>query len=125
VNYTAVNSSGTDKVASLMRNTAILFASLLAVSVLSGCGKRAVTCKQSNKDYVGAQEVPPLKAPPGLEAPNTRNALKVPPLNTPERMRGRDEPCLDEPPPYSTAKPTPTPAPAPPPPSQPREVPTQ
>ena len=87
-----------------MRSTSLIAASLLAVSVLSGCGKHAVTCKQSNKDYVGAQEVPPLKAPPGLEAPNTRNALKVPPLNTPERVRGRDEPCLDVPPPYSTPK---------------------
>lgn len=106
-----------------MRNVAILLASLLSVSVLSGCGKRAVTCKQDNKDYVGAQEVPPLKAPPGLEAPNTRNALKVPPLNTPERVRGRDEPCLDVPPPYDATKPAS--APSAPPPAQPREVPTQ
>jgi uncharacterized lipoprotein len=113
VNYTAVNSTGQTKVASLMRNVAMFVASLLAVSLLSGCGKHAVTCKQSNKDYVGAQEVPPLKAPPGLEAPNTRNALKVPPLNTPERMRGRDEPCLDAPPPYTTTpKATPAPPPA-------------
>jgi uncharacterized lipoprotein len=109
VNYTSVNSSGQTKVASLMPKVAMFVASLLAVSLLSGCGKRAVTCKQSNKDYVGAQEEPPLKAPPGLEAPNTRNALKVPPLNTPERMRGRDEPCLDAPPPYTTPKATPTP----------------
>jgi uncharacterized lipoprotein len=108
-----------------MRNVAILIASLLAVSVLSGCGKRVVTCKQDNKDYAGAQEVPPLKAPPGLEAPNTRNALKVPPLNTPERMRGRDEPCLDAPPPYSTTKSTAEPAAPAPPPAQPREMPTQ
>ena len=108
-----------------MRNVAMLIASLLAVSVLSGCGKRVVTCKQDNRDYAGAQEVPPLKAPPGLEAPNTRNALKVPPLNTPERMRGRDEPCLDAPPPYSTTKPTAEPAAPAPPPAQPREMPTQ
>jgi len=42
--------------------------------------------------------------PPGLDAPNTRNALKVPPLNTPERVRGKDEPCLDIPPPFSSQK---------------------
>jgi uncharacterized lipoprotein len=87
-----------------MRNAVIFMVSLLALSALSGCGKRLVSCKQDNKDYVGAAELPPLKAPEGLEAPNTRNALKVPPLNTPERMRGRDEPCLDVPPPYSTPK---------------------
>jgi uncharacterized lipoprotein len=98
-----------------MRNAVVFLSSLVAVSVLSGCGKRMVTCKQDNKDYVGAQELPPLKAPPGLEAPNTRNALKVPPLNTPERVRGRDEPCLDVPPPYtsSSAKPAAPAAPKP------------
>jgi uncharacterized lipoprotein len=85
----------------------VLVASICAVSALSGCGKRLQTCKQDNKDYVGAQETPPLKAPPGLEAPNTRNSLKIPPLNSPERVRGRDEPCLDAPPPFSTPKATP------------------
>jgi hypothetical protein len=48
--------------------------------------------------------MPPLQAPPGLEAPDTRNALRVPPLNTPERTRGKDEPCLSAPPPYATPK---------------------
>jgi uncharacterized lipoprotein len=94
------------------RSAVIFVASLLAVSALSGCGKRLAACKQDNKDYVGAAELPPLKAPPGLEAPNTRNALKVPPLNTPERIRGRGEPCLDAPPPYSTPKPATPAAPA-------------
>jgi uncharacterized lipoprotein len=107
-----------------MRNAVIVLSSVLALSALSGCGKRMATCRQDNKDYVGAPELPPLKAPPGLEAPNTRNALKVPALNTPERVRGRDEPCLDAPPPYSTPKTTPA-APQAAPPAQPREVPTQ
>jgi uncharacterized lipoprotein len=107
-----------------MRNAVIVLSSVLALSALAGCGKRMATCRQDNKDYVGAPELPPLKAPPGLEAPNTRNALKVPPLNTPERARGRDEPCLDAPPPYSTPKTTPA-APRAAPPAQPREVPTQ
>lgn len=118
-----------------------LFAGL-AVAAMSGCsgarklgnaalpgqpfGEGAkVVCKQDDRDYVGAQEMPPLKAPEGLDAPNTRNALKVPPLNTPERVRGRDEPCLDTPPPFSTNR-APTPGSNPvPPPAKPREVPTQ
>ena len=62
-----------------------------------GCKSRGTTCKQDNKDYVGAQELPPLKAPPGLDPPDTRNALKVPPLDTPERPRGKNEACLDVP----------------------------
>ena len=55
----------------------------------------------------GPAELPPLQAPAGLEAPDTRNALKVPPLNTPERVRGKDEPCLDIPPPFASPKASP------------------
>jgi uncharacterized lipoprotein len=97
--------------------TLVLVAVFAAAS--SGCFKSKMTsCGQTNKDYAGAQEMPPLQAPPGLDPPNTRNALKVPPLDTPERVRGKDEPCLDMPPPFKTAKeadktPAPeTPAPA-------------
>ena len=123
-----------------MRTAFILIASIAAVSV-SGCNgmrkvanaalpgqpfeaKQKLVCKQDNKDYVGAKELPPLKAPDGLEPPDTRNALKIPVLQSAERVRGRDEPCLDAPPVFSTGKTpaAPTPAPAP---KQPREVPTQ
>lgn len=123
-----------------MRIAVILFSSLAVLSV-SGCngmrklGNSAlpgqpfgqpekIVCKQDNKDYVGAREMPPLKAPDGLENPDTRNALKVPSLNAPERTRGRDEPCLDTPPAFETTK---TAAPPPPvaPPAKPREVPTE
>ena len=69
------------------------------------------SCSQTDKDYAGAEEMPPLKAPPELDTPNTRNALKVPPLNTVERKRGKNEPCLDIPPPFDARKPlTPPPA---------------
>jgi uncharacterized lipoprotein len=85
-----------------MRIAVVLLTAFLATSLLAGCKSGKVACRQSNKDYVGAREMPPLKAPPGLEAPNTRNALKVPQLDTPERVRGRDEACLDMPPPFAT-----------------------
>jgi uncharacterized lipoprotein len=85
-----------------MRIPVILAATVLAFAVLPGCKSRATTCKQDNKDYVGAKEMPPLKAPPELSAPDTRNALKVPPLDTPERVRAKTEPCLDIPPPFAT-----------------------
>jgi uncharacterized lipoprotein len=109
-----------------MRIVAVILISGLAAGSLSGCGKHLASCKQDDKDYVGAKEMPPLKAPDGLETPDTRNALKVPPLNTPERTRARDEPCLDAPPPFSTEKAAPA-GPAAPaaPPAKPREVPTE
>lgn len=98
------------QVASHMRIAGILLLCVFAATA-SGCFKsRLTSCNQTDKDYAGAEEMPPLQAPPGLEAPNTRNVLKVPPLNTPERVRGKDEPCLDIPPPFSSQK---TAAPAP------------
>jgi uncharacterized lipoprotein len=87
-----------------MRKPVILVACVLPLVLLVGCKSHGQTCKQDNKDYVGAQELPPLKAPPNLDPPNTRNALKVPPLDTPERVRGKDEPCLDIPPPFTNPK---------------------
>ena len=87
-----------------MRKPVILAACVLALGVLSGCKSHAPTCKQDNKDYVGAKELPPLEAPPNLDPPNTRNALKIPPLSTPERVRGKNEPCLDTPPPFANPK---------------------
>ncbi len=50
--------------------------------------------------------IPPLKIPPGLEAPDTTNALHLPQLNEPAPPpRTGQQPCLDEPPPYKVAKP--------------------
>jgi len=88
-----------------MRKSSALIASLVAAATMSGCHSPLTKCNESNSDYAGAKEMPPIQAPPGLEAPDTRNALKVPPLNTPERVRGKNEPCLSAPPPFSTPKP--------------------
>jgi len=87
-----------------MRIAGTLLIAVLAVATISGCKSHMETCSQTNKDYAGAQELPPLTAPAGLEPPNTRNALKIPPLNTPERVRGKNEACLDIPPPFATSK---------------------
>jgi hypothetical protein len=43
---------------------------------------------------------PLLKVPEGLSAPDTRNAIKIPDLTSPERLRTRNEPCLSRPPNY-------------------------
>ncbi|MEO8063154.1 MAG: hypothetical protein ABI821_10445 [Pseudomonadota bacterium] len=95
-----------------MRIAGTIFACLLSATLISGCKSRMVSCRQDNKDYAGAKELPPLTAPAGLEVPNTRNSLKVPPLNTPERVRARDEGCLDTPPPFATPKSTDAPKPS-------------
>ena len=48
--------------------------------------------------YMAATSVAPLKIPPGLDNPDTTNALHIPPLNEPAPpARKGKEPCLDEP----------------------------
>jgi uncharacterized lipoprotein len=87
-----------------MRIAGIVIATLLSTALSTGCVKKLSECKHTDKDYAGAKEMPPLKAPPGLQDPDTRNALRVPPLDTPERIRGKNEPCLDAPPPFANPK---------------------
>jgi len=89
-----------------------LIVGFLAFGLLAGCKSRAVSCNQSNKEYAGARDEPPLKAPNGLEVPDTRNSLKIPPLATPERKRSKDEACLDYPPPFTNPKGPDAPKPA-------------
>ncbi len=55
-----------------------------------GCRERDVAA--------GAVDHPALKVPPGVDAPDTRNAIKVPPLAEPERPRAKTDPCLSAPP---------------------------
>jgi uncharacterized lipoprotein len=63
------------------------------------------TCKVGEA-YAQAQTVPSLRIPAGLESPDTRAALRVPDLSTPEPPpRTKAQGCLDEPPPYVVAKP--------------------
>jgi len=80
------------------------------VCATSGCNpfrkKNANLVCKGPEGYATAASAPPLQIPPGLQSPDTRNALKVPDLNTPEPpTRKQSEGCLDEPPPYVIAKP--------------------
>ena len=83
------------------------FVLLSVVLALSGCGLFSPTfenCEESPA-YAEAEELPPLAVPAGVDAPDTRNALKVPPVTTPERpLDGR---CIDAPPSYYPARPPP------------------
>lgn len=79
---------------------AVLTATIAALA-LSGCGRIfKATCVQPS-DYAGEVDLPPLKVPAGLDAPDTRRALPIPPLNEPERPRTAQDPCLDAPPRYA------------------------
>jgi hypothetical protein len=94
------------------------------VPLLSGCSLWNRMFHRHNKDAgctekpfaLNTDNRPPLKIPEGLSAPDTGNAIKVPDLTAPERVRAKNEPCLSRPPNYFNggAAPAPgTPAPAP------------
>ncbi|MFO1409215.1 MAG: hypothetical protein U1F06_02375 [Steroidobacteraceae bacterium] len=53
----------------------------------------------------GIQNGAPLKLPAGLDAPDSRGAVRVPELNEPEQPRGKRDPCLSMPPAYKTGQP--------------------
>jgi uncharacterized lipoprotein len=82
--------------------------------VVSACGTFKASCA-SPGDYVSAEELPPLKAPAGLEVPDTRAALKIPPLAEAERPRAAADECLESPPRFSPKRPEPPAAPTTPP----------
>lgn len=84
-----------------------LIAATVTVLALSGCGRIfKATCVQPS-DYADAVDRPPLRLPPGLDAPDTRRALSIPPLDEPERPRTAADPCLDAPPRYAIPRQTP------------------
>lgn len=76
----------------------------LALAV-GGCGSlfKATCAKQA--DYASVADNPPLKVPPGLNAPDTRSAVPIPVLKEPERPRSAAEPCIDLPPRFAEPKP--------------------
>ncbi|HQX47021.1 MAG TPA: hypothetical protein PK681_11775 [Steroidobacteraceae bacterium] len=89
-----------------MRNCLIV---LFAAAALAGCKTSGGGCGKP-PEYTNSDSIAPLAVPPGMDAPNTRGALRVPELETPERPRGPNEPCLDQPPKYvPPQKPAPTP----------------
>jgi hypothetical protein len=80
-----------------------LLGALLATS--TGCswfhhGNRAKCREPTIGEH--AKNLPPLKVPAGLDAPDTRNAIKIPPLTEPEHPRTPKDPCLSSPPSYKS-----------------------
>lgn len=84
--------------ASLIRIALIV---VLPAVLLGACRSgRPASCAKPGI-YTEAQSVPPLRIPAGLEAPDTRGALKIPELNEPEVPLPTSAPCIDSPPKFS------------------------
>lgn len=85
---------------------------LLCCSVpwlLSGCAvwnkvfHRSHDNRCTEKPFAGnSSNLPGLRVPEGMTAPEQRNQIKIPTLNEPERPRAKTEPCLSQPPSYSS-----------------------
>jgi uncharacterized lipoprotein len=80
---------------------------LAACLPLAGCGTLFATKCAKPGDFAAAVDNPPLKVPEGKDAPDTRGALKIPPLAAEEKERPADQPCIDTPPKFTPAAPKP------------------
>ncbi|MBM4233801.1 MAG: hypothetical protein FJ160_06425 [Gammaproteobacteria bacterium] len=80
---------------------------LLGAPLLAGCsfwGIFKASCAKP-ADFASVVDNAPLKIPAGRDAPDTRAALTIPPLDTPEAPRPADAPCIDLPPKFTPAPP--------------------
>ena len=91
-----------------MRRPSVLVLRLTVCAMLLtlvGCSwmhhGRSARCREP---AIGGETVnlPPLQVPPGLDAPDTRNAIKIPPLTEPEHPRTNADPCLSLPPSFKS-----------------------
>jgi uncharacterized lipoprotein len=79
-----------------------LLGCLSVCALLSGCsifhhGRSVASCHE--RPFTGdAQNLPPLKVPSGLSALDQSSEIKIPQLDTPDRVAAGT--CLDEPPKY-------------------------
>ncbi len=84
-----------------MKSSAKLLVLFAAVLALPGCKIFRDSCDAPPTAEESAT-VPPLRAPAGLEPPDTRNALRIPELKEPEKPpRPKDGPCLEQPPTFT------------------------
>jgi hypothetical protein len=80
----------------------------LAAAALQGCAwmpwvhrnpNRVEKCREPALPAL-VPSIPLLKAPEGLDPPDTRNAVKIPDLTSPDKPRSPKDPCLSTPPSY-------------------------
>lgn len=77
-----------------------------ALLPLAGCGllPDAYSGCDKAQPYQAAQQMAPLGVPAGADLPDTRNALKIPEIKTPQ-VPVEPGKCLEHPPSYGTARP--------------------
>jgi opacity protein-like surface antigen len=82
-----------------MTERAIRMAWLAAALPLSGCGllPDASTGCDEARPYQSARQAAPLRVPPGADLPDTRSALRIPEIASPELPRAPGT-CLEHPP---------------------------
>jgi uncharacterized lipoprotein len=73
---------------------------------LAGCGLLPDAYSGCDKvqAYQAAQQMPRLEVPAGADLPETRNALKIPEIRTPQ-VPAEPGKCLEHPPSYGSARP--------------------
>ena len=85
--------------------TTVLVGLLAGLTLLGGCKSWRENVCRKPQPYQSATTGKPLTIPPGLAAPDTANALKLPALNEPAPPpRKHNDPCLDEPPSFKVPK---------------------
>jgi len=74
---------------------------ICAAALSASCGlfRPDQSCHKT-QDYESSGSIARLKVPAGLDVPDTRDALVVPPMDAPEAPRSQSDGCLDEPPRY-------------------------
>jgi uncharacterized lipoprotein len=78
---------------------------IAAAALSSGChlfSKLTPDC-HTPQEYQRAGQVAPLKVPPGLDSPNTKDALVIPTVELAPPPPGPKDACLDIPPRYQPA----------------------
>lgn len=79
---------------------------LLVILVLGGCAllpDRRASCTKP-QPYESAEQLPALRVPEGVAAPDSRSVMKIPEPKSPAPPKDPTR-CLDEPPPFGATRP--------------------
>jgi len=87
-----------------VRGPVRLLCVMLAAASLGSCARLGLSSNACRDPELPANLVnnAPLKVGPGLDPPDTRNAVRVPELKEPEKPRSKTDPCLSRPPAYGS-----------------------
>ena len=91
-----------------MRNCVKRVALMATVLPIAGCGwlPDAYSGCEEAQPYQSARQVEALRVPTGADQPDTRGALRIPEIKSPE-LPPEPGRCLDHPPPFARERPAP------------------